>query len=368
MSAGITWEEIEKRWLGESRISLSSEAILSAFQTVEQALGSDYLEFRLAHGGSTGSIPTYGIVDLGQQLAALNKCKNSSSLLSKLRSGELSAFAELTAMHILDDAFAQFEYEPEVRVKERIRKPDFRLKSNDSEWLYVEVARADISEMQTHMASLREPFFALIEIMKEFALEVYLTREPTDTELKDLVSHARKLCLGEAAQIEKISDVGYIKIEHVVPLPPTIIPTTFPDEPIRPMLGKASIKGGGPEPVRLVSVRIAYSDERAEEFLRGEAKQLPTDAPGLIMFDVTRAPSGPKTWTPLLRRRLQPNINTRVSGICMFHAGHEPPEGAIIHRSTLLKNPHSHLELPDWIDSAIARYPEWQAPETKQGK
>jgi hypothetical protein len=76
----------------------------------------------------------------------------------------------------------------------------------------------------------------------------------------------------------------------------------------------------GPDVNRHVVVRIAFTDERAEEFLRAEARQLPTDAPGLVM--IFPGGSGWKTWEPVLRSRLQPGMHTRVSGDLSRDLGH----------------------------------------------
>jgi hypothetical protein len=51
---------------------------------------------------------------------------------------------------------------------------------------------------------------------------------------------------------------------------------------------------------------------RAKQFLESEAKQLPKDLPGLVMVQVSHAVGAFKTWGPILRRRLQPNLHTRV--------------------------------------------------------
>ena len=54
--------------------------------------------------------------------------------------------------------------------------------------------------------------------------------------------------------------------------------------------GLVSIGLVGPdEPRRHIAVRLAFTDQRADEFLRTEARQLPTDAPGLIMIQTSGA-------------------------------------------------------------------------------
>jgi hypothetical protein len=78
------------------------------------------------------------------------------------------------------------------------------------------------------------------------------------------------------------------------------------------MIGIIMFPSGGPAgtPHHQVAVRIPFSDMRAAEFLRSEAKQLPKDGPGLVMICGPTSPNELGVWTELIQRRLQPNINT----------------------------------------------------------
>ncbi len=83
----------------------------------------------------------------------------------------------------------------------------------------------------------------------------------------------------------------------------------------RPRIGQAKIK------TRRVVVRLPFSDERAENLLRRESAQLPTEGPGLIVVHMGNAPGVFISWEPLLRRRFQPTVHTRVGAVCLFSAG-----------------------------------------------
>ena len=56
-----------------------------------------------------------------------------------------------------------------------------------------------------------------------------------------------------------------------------------------PRLGVAKAISGKDEIPRHVSVRMAFTDDRAVKMLHDEAGQLSTEAPGLIMAGVARA-------------------------------------------------------------------------------
>jgi hypothetical protein len=272
----------------------------------------------------------------------------------------------LTAIYLLRGGQeCQIELEPSADVVGRTRYPDLRIRKGTSEpWLYVEVSQPDISEAEQELAAKREPLFSLLATMRNFALDIYLRRDPTEDEVQDILKRARELVLRDDKVVQDIGDLGSIFLNHN--RPGMIVPIDPPGEPVRPVLGKARGIVGPGQPSRQVSVRIAYSDGRAEKCLYREAQQLPKDAPGMVMFQMSRAPGGPKAWVPLLRRRLQPNINTRVSAIGLFHSGHETNElGAeeVVHRATLLTNEHARFPQPDWVVSALGRFPEWKRPD-----
>jgi hypothetical protein len=140
--------------------------------------------------------------------------------------------------------------------------------------------------------------------------------------------------------------------------PGVVVPLDHPGEPDVPRLGAAKALFGPDEPHRHIAVRMAYADDRAEDFLRKEARQLPTDEPGLIMVDLSQAPGGIVSWQPVLRRRFQPTIHTRVSAVCLFISGQElTSEGdAVVPRTRVIANTHAKYPLPDWIGTALATF------------
>jgi len=111
----------------------------------------------------------------------------------------------------------------------------------------------------------------------------------------------------------------------------------------------------GPEGRRHIAVRLPFADERAETFLSSEAKQLPKDACGLIMVDMLNAIAGMKTWRPLLLRRFQPSMHTRVGGEGLFQWGMllTPQGEATLPDTSFVSNPYAALPLPAWIPRAL---------------
>lgn len=107
-----------------------------------------------------------------------------------------------------------------------------------------------------------------------------------------------------------------------------------------------------------VAVRMPFSDLRAEKFIGKEAKQLPDDAPGLIVVDVSKAIAAIKAWEPLIMRRFQPSIHTRVGGVCLVSSGIDMAgDGGGLSLSSSVKfiaNPHAKFSVPSWVEAALA--------------
>src|SRR5215472_2900649 len=100
---------------------------------------------------------------------------------------------------------------------------------------------------------------------------------------------------------------------------------------------------------------MPFSDDRAAQLVHGEARQLPTYSPGLIMIDVGSAAGAFRDWEPLIKRRFQPGINTRLGGVCLFSSGVllTPNGGACPSATKLLVNPHAMIPLPSWVVEII---------------
>jgi hypothetical protein len=118
------------------------------------------------------------------------------------------------------------------------------------------------------------------------------------------------------------------------------------------------------EAVRNVIVRMPLLDERVADLFRVEARQLPKDWPGLIMFDVSELPTVFQAWQPLIKRRFQPTLNTRVGAVCLFASGlfvqvsGAPSDSGVrvqqLTRSRiLLPNPYAAIPIPSWVSKTL---------------
>ena len=309
-------------------------------------------------GTATGTAATLNVVTMGQMLSALDGVAGSDSLLEKIRRRELSAEAELTALYLLKlgQPNCRIDLEPEVDIGGRTKKPDFRIRSSDCEWTYVEVTQTELSQEEAVAQRILETLAALIKpIKRTFALEVYLRRVPTDSEVNDLKARIPEFCLRDGLSRDTLGDLGFLLLNHDTP--GEAILRQHDGEKEQHGLCILAAVSGPDEPLRHITVRITFADG-ATTVPRVEAKQLPKEAPGLIMVQMWRAPGGFRTWEPILRRRLQPRLHTRVSAVCLFQSGLEPtPDGeAWIPHTRIVSNSHAVRPLPNWIDEQLARF------------
>ncbi len=353
------WEEISTTWLRESEIAIPQETVVAAFDRAEALLGRGWIESSRLHGGlvTWGAVPTLRVVWMGQRLASLDGAARAEELLERLRQNDASAESELTAIHLIRDGRADLDLElaPPTAVGLRIRHPDFRIRQAGV-WTYVEVTRADVSEARARAEDILHRLIQVIHgIKRSFSLEVFLRREPSDSEIGHLAERLPTFCLQDGVQREDMPSLAILSLNYSQP--GMIVPLEHPGEKGGLILGGARGIGGGAEPPRHIAVRMPFEDTRAEAFLTQEAKQLPTDAPGLVMIDLAGALGGFESWDPLLRRRFQPKVHTRVGGVCLFMTAQYLTDSGSVYltETKLLINPHAALPLPSWATDALTQ-------------
>ena len=302
--------------------------MLAAFNEVASHFGREWVEATRTKNGiaSRGMAPTLYIVSLARLLRALDGVPNTTGLLEKVRQGDADARAELIAIYLMraGNPDALVEAEPEVQVGTRNRKPDFRAQIAGEPWTYVEVTNPNTSDAQADVLSGLDRLTGLVEgCSGSFALEVFLKREPTAAEL-DLIAaeiEQRHQTAGQST-VELPSGLGTLYWNHQ---PPGGMVLDEHGEPYTPRLSSVRVAVGDGDH-RHIAVRWPFTDTRAETFIRHESRQLPTDAPGLIMIFTSGNVGAMKAWRTLIERRFQPTLNTRVSAVCLFSSGLRPTE------------------------------------------
>jgi hypothetical protein len=357
----MTWslEDIERGWIGGqvSALAVPPDAVVAAFDRTERDLGRRWIEkARTASGNiNWGPIPTLRIVNMGQKLAVLKNVNDSKGLLDRIRNDDPSAEGELTAIYLL--LFRNPNVAMELYPKVGEREADFRVRApGEQQWTYVEVTQLSSSEDHDEAREIMQSIAAAIKpIRLTFSLEAFLRRIPTQLEISEILAKLNQLCIRSGEQREELSNsLGFLSLNQSAP--GQVVTHAHAGEDNVSRLGMASVISGPGEPTRHIAVRLAFSDDRAKAMLDAEAPQLAKDAPGLIMAGVASATGAMKTWEPLLQRRFQPQMHTRVGGVCLWWGGlFATPKGeAQLFEPKLIANPHARFPLPGWISKTLS--------------
>jgi hypothetical protein len=356
----MTWslEDIERDWIGGevAALAASPDSVVAAFDRTERTLGPEWIEKSRISVGSIlrGIGPTLRIVNMGQKLTVLENVTDPGRLIERIRNGDASAEGELTAIYLLHSRNPKVVVELYPRVGER--EADFRVKAPDEKlWTYVEVTQLSESEAKDRAREIMERISAAIKPLRlTFALEAFLRRIPTQPEVAEILAKVPEFCSRGGKQREELSNsLGFLSLNQSDP--GQVITHAHAGEENVSRLGMAHVITGTGEPRRHISIRMTFSDDRAKAMLDAEAPQLPKDAPGLIMAGVAKATGAMKTWEPLLQRRFQPQMHTRVGGVCLWVGSLLPISKGEdqLFETRLIVNPHARLPLPGWIGNTL---------------
>jgi len=347
---------IQRDWLADGRIAVPEHDVVAAFDRCERMLGRGWID-RMRGSETRGAAPTLAVVSMGQALSSLEDVSDCEKLIHRIRADDPSARAELRAIYLLRSVERTVvELEPVVTLPGGDRKCDFRLQRPSDTWVYVEVTQPDTSDAKARVdAIIQSVVETVMSIKKPFALEIFLRREPTEPEIASVISASLDVCSSNEtlARREELPDgLGLMIVNEQTP---EFFALNDHGEERVPRVGSLRAIVGPGEPNRSVAVRMAYADQRAERFLTTEARQLPTNAPGLIMVEMLNVSGGFVSWEPIIRRRFQPTIHTRVGGVCLFSSGLVPtPDGeAALFNTKFVANQHARIPLPAWVRASL---------------
>jgi hypothetical protein len=351
-------DRIEKELLSgpASSVALPTETLVAAVNRVEQTLGPKWIETEIFQ--AKGLSIAMHVIGMGLRLPAIENLARADALITNLRRRDQNADAELTAIYLFRSTApsAQLELYPPVGQREA----DFRVReSAQSEWTTVEVTQPMSSEEEHRINEMLRHLLSAFEKLKNpFSLDILFRREPTENEIAVLCDRLPEFCqLPGQQRAELVDGMGFLFLNHVEI--GRLGLCEVPELASTPALGVTAFfsdPAGGGGPHHQVSIRIPFTDDRAEEILRDEAKQLPKDGSGLVMTNVSLSPKETPVWVSLIERRFQPRIHTRVGGVCLFSGGMVPVGNQYgwLMQAKLLVNRHAKIRLPDWVGTAIA--------------
>jgi hypothetical protein len=356
---GWSWEEIDGDWLQGAQIALDPEAVVEAFNRVDALFGRGWIEAtrlqRGAIGPVRGTVPTLNIAVLGEQLSVLDRATGCDRLIEKLRDHELSARAELTAIHRTAGGTPEVrvECEPTVTIGGRVKRPDFRLARDNEPWTYVEVTRPNPANAQQQLVEAMNELAGLLNtVTGTYTAEVFFHRHARIRELHAVKEQLAVLCVqGEVVATEMPNGLGVIYMNDAIAGQVVLHDR---DQPYTPRLGVAWAAMEDGVTARHIAVRVPYFDDRGHNFLATEAAQLPNSGPGLIMIDTTGIAGG-KEWSSVFDGELALGLYEQVSAICLLRSGMistDQGEASQLDTAVVL-NPTALHALPDWLSSRL---------------
>jgi hypothetical protein len=364
----VPWilEEIELEWFGGMRLHWDPKDVESAFDVATRIRGLAWvLGAKLdptllpplvgigIRGGYSEFLRVYWF---GMRMGSILGAKGADNLIARVIAGDADANEEAGAIHLLrsQQTNTDLEVEPEVRVGTRDRKPDFRIRKGDERWVYVEVTKLHSSSASARVQRLLERIGdGVMAVERPFLMEILFNREPTEEEEQLIVLGAIGACGAPEGHRVEIADIASILVKAGDPQ--VVVPSPIPDDD-RPRMAISRGIGGPGSPSRQLIARIPFADERADEILRREAKQLPKDECGLLMANVNSQPSAFESWGERVPERFRGGLHTRVAAVILFmHATTSNERGLVwVPYVKLIPNPHAVAPLPAWITETVA--------------
>jgi len=369
------WEEILQDWLMGAVVDYDPSEIVDAFNLVEKTMGSNWID--LAFGQSRGSMVAIPIIELGLTLREVERIPNASRLITEIRenyprtiyqgnaerkssSRMLVQLVPSDSLHELAHAIQvsriaahykrhsfEVELEPELVLKSKRRHPDLRVKSN-GKWVYVEVVCPGFSK---EAQNINKILYRISKVKDEIPLdrvvEIYLYKDPSETEVNQIIETC-KFMAQKDSQPQELNIEGIAQI-FTNPWNQERLPTfRSAIEEKRPILGIVGFEMKNDQGVihgKKCNATMPFTDERAQRILNEKTKQLSRNDSGMVVIDVSSVPGGLKRWPELIARRLQPNLNRRISGVLITESS---ITGASMKtEKKLVKHPNPIHSLPE---------------------
>ncbi len=256
-------------------------------------------------------IPSYvrKIMDLWRDYNLIRQLSNADQIATRWKSG-INEHGVATELSIFADLFrsgVKLELFPSVSG----RVPDARIRLSSAQpWTYVEASQRTISKIQRESEAAMQRIVAnALGARPNVHSKVAMLRLPAEPEMQRIIdwlysspesgSALEDLVMLWVEPLEAAVGVNEELYKHVP----------------EPRLFMAQVADG--KPIKKATVAMRIEDRGAARMLEEEAGQLPSSECGIVIIDTTRVIGGPDAWEPIIRRRLQPSINTRIGAVIL---------------------------------------------------
>jgi hypothetical protein len=305
---GNNWSEVVEKWYLGLTPTINGNIGWEGLSTLEYLWPESIDDFLSKnHRGQAVIAP---LVERGIVLTVCNKLPGFDKVLERIKSGERSAFSEaFFAANLLKMGLNPI-FEPVLNGK----RPDFLIHFKTKS-IYIEIISPDTSDLfKQAYNGMNELSYRLQNQLIGKKIDVNLMAEPT-LKVIDIIIH--NVLKQTEDGILEIPEIALIQKNELDPTNNAIMKLPELHNSQGPILCVVGMKMGEGETTH-VNVQYAITDERADRLMIAESHHFSKDECNLLVMDVTQVPSGIKSWLPLLRRRFQPDRNTRFGGVCLF--------------------------------------------------
>jgi hypothetical protein len=335
--------EFKKNWCLGQPLPIPDERAWDALGELESLWPESLKDF--LQKGVSGILSVAPLVHIGLLFAACKNLEGFNGVLRRVKTGQHSGLSELTLAAGLIKAGYDPTLEPELNEK----MLDARI-SVDGRPIYFEAVAPERSDEFVEVikgATLLAE--GLVKQIGFKSLELNMACEPADVSTGTQQEIVGLVHSGDTLEKE-ISDKIFLRSG---PFNPVITITPFHWKLDAPILGtnRSIVSNAGGS---AVTVRFPFGDNRAQRLMEAETHHFSRDEINSLVMDLSRVQSGFDWWEPLIKRRFQPNINTRFGGVIFFREGFFVHDANMMNDWHVLPNPHAIHKLPEELMGRIA--------------
>ena len=332
----LTWDDFVREWhLGEDGSGLACDPRLVARAlTALHRLWPEEIS-RIASDTGLGLGVIAAAVELGLMLEVSETAKSFNNVLSRLKSGERSAYSELVLVASLIRLGYSAEFEPPLG-----NSLLDAVCSVDGSAIYFEVVipnRSDASEAQ--QAVMKRLSETVRNSVSKCRVEIEVLEPVVEEDIIAVVRAVRSARSSDWVIVE--SKIRLRRIDAGMPLP-----RLFDVDGVQVVIGGEKDAQG--ESTSVV-MRWEASDERAKRIFNREYHHFSPQFGNMLVVHTSAVTDGWKSWPLLMIRLLQPKRNRNVSAVAFFDQGLLGPPEAIRRRWRIVVNPFAHVLIPETL-------------------
>ncbi len=341
---GSNWFDFVANWCSGVPPSIPAEHGWGAISLLER-LWPEYLDKVLADGAK-GIALMVPMIGLGITLEACENLLGFDKILARMKQGEKGAFSEAK----FAAALVKLEYNP-------ILEPQLREKCLDAlisvggENVYFEVISPDTCDaIKTAYEEMRGLTQRIIKENVGMDVNIKLLTEP-NTSISDSILAYLETLSPSTENTHKMPCVALIKYSTFAPKALSF--ERKQNDVESPELFVASYNRTKDGINTRSNVGVSITDERAQRLMSAEADHFSREEINILVMDVSAVPGGIKSWSSLIQRRFQPDINRRFGAVVLLSSYIEST--GISARCSVLQNQYAYKRPPKCLLDALVK-------------